>query len=127
VPKLDFDHKKKIVAIKIEKSRKINMEIYGIEEGDFDFKYEERPKNKDTRLALIHFPLQKVLPREAKNIEHIDGSDLAYSLNDERSGGLPTKKTMTGNDQLDAVDPHIEKLKFCSKVKLSTIELVSKS
>jgi hypothetical protein len=56
VAKLDFDHKKKLVAIKIEKSPKISMEISSIEEGDFDFRYEETYGNKDTRLALIHFP-----------------------------------------------------------------------
>jgi hypothetical protein len=68
-----------------------------------------------------------VLPREAKNIEYTDGSDLAHSSNDEGSDGLLVKKTMTGNDQLDAVDFHTEKLKSCSKLKLSTRELVSRS
>jgi hypothetical protein len=35
------------------------------------------------------------------------GVNSAHSSNDEEgSGGLPTKKTVTGNDQLDVVDPH---------------------
>ncbi len=121
VPKLDFDHEKKIVAVKIEKSPRTCMEISSIEEGDFDFGFEEISEDKDTRFALIHFPPQKVLPREVKNIEYIDGSDSAHSLDDEEgSDGLLAKKTMTRNDQLDVVDPHTENLKSCSKVKLST-------
>jgi hypothetical protein len=69
-----------------------------------------------------------MLSREAKNIEYIDGNDLVHNSNDEEgSGGILAKKTMTKNDQLDVVDPHIEKLKFCSKVKLSIRELVSKN
>ncbi len=121
MPKLDFDHEKKIVAVKIEKSPRTCMEISSIEEGDFDFGFEEISEDKDTRFALIHFPPQKVLPREVKNIEYIDGSDSAHSLDDEEgSDGLLAKKTMTRNDQLDVVDPHTENLKSCSKVKLST-------
>ncbi len=62
-----------------------------------------------------------MLPKEAKNIKYIDGSDLVHSSNDEKgSGGLPIKKIMIRIDQLDAMDVHIEKLKSCSKVKLST-------
>jgi hypothetical protein len=74
VPKLDFDHKKKLVVVKIEKSPRTCMEISGIEESDFDFKSKKTSEDKDTRLALIRFPPQKMLPREAKNIEYIDGS-----------------------------------------------------
>jgi hypothetical protein len=102
------------------------MEISSIEEGDFNFTFEETSENKDTRLALIHFPPKKVLPREVKNIEYIDGSDLAHSLDDEGYNGLP-KKTLIGNDQLDVLDLHTKKLKTCSKVKLSTRKLVSRS
>jgi hypothetical protein len=56
VPKLDFDHKKKLVVVKIEKSPKTSMEISSTIEGNFDIKFEETSKNKDTRLELIHFP-----------------------------------------------------------------------
>jgi hypothetical protein len=52
VPKLDFNHKNKL----FEKSPKIGMEISGTKEGDFNFKFEETSEDKDTRLALIHFP-----------------------------------------------------------------------
>jgi hypothetical protein len=55
-----------------------------------------------------------MLPREVKNIEYIDGSDLVHSSDDEGSDGLPAKKTMTRNDQFDEVDLHTEKLKSCS-------------
>ncbi len=56
MPKLDFDHKKKLVVVKIEKSPKTSMEISSTIEGNFDIKFEETSKNKDTRLELIHFP-----------------------------------------------------------------------
>lgn len=52
MPKLDFNHKNKL----FEKSPKIGMEISGTKEGDFNFKFEETSEDKDTRLALIHFP-----------------------------------------------------------------------
>jgi hypothetical protein len=120
VPKLDFDHKKKLV-VKIEKSLKIGKEIFGIEKGEFDFRSKEALENKDIKLALIHFPPRKMLPKEAKNIEYIDVSDLTHSLDDDAgSGGLLAKKTVIENDQFDAVDLHTKKLKSCSKVKLST-------
>ncbi len=127
VPKLYFDHKKKLVVVKIEKSPRTSMEIFGTKEGDFNFKSQETSKEKDTKLPLIHFPPQKVLPMEPKNIEYIDGNDSTHSSNDEeRNGGLLAKKTMTGNDQLGVVDPHIKKLKFFSKVKY-LLEVVSKN
>lgn len=97
------------------------MEISSIEKGDFDFRFEETSEDKDIRLAWIHFPPWKMLPREVKNIEYIDGSDSTHSLDDEEgSNGLLAKKTMTRNDQLDVVDLHTEKLKSCSKLKFST-------
>jgi hypothetical protein len=62
-----------------------------------------------------------MLPREGKNIEYTNGSDSAHSLDDEEgSDGLRAKKIVTRHDQLDAMDLHTEKLKSCSKVKLST-------
>jgi hypothetical protein len=122
VPKLDFDHKKKLIAVKIEKSPKTSMEICGTKEGDFNFKSKEKFEDKDIRLALIHFPPQKLLPKEAKNIEYTNGSDSTHSSDDEEgSGGLLAKKIVIGNDQFDAVDLHTKKLKFCSKVKLFTM------
>ncbi len=60
VPKLDFDHKNKL----FEKSPKIGMKIFSTKEGDFNFRFEETFEDKDTRLALIHFPPQKMLPKE---------------------------------------------------------------
>jgi hypothetical protein len=56
VPKLDFDHKNKLFVVKIEKSPKRGMETSNTKEGDFDFKSKETSKEKDNRLALIHFP-----------------------------------------------------------------------
>jgi hypothetical protein len=56
VPKLDFDHKKKLVVFKIEKSPRTNMGIFGTKKGDFDFISKKTFENKDTRLASIHFP-----------------------------------------------------------------------
>ncbi len=89
MPKLDFDHKKKLIAVKIEKSPKTSMEIFGTEEGDFNFKSEETFEDKDIRLALIHFPPRKLLPKEAKNIEYTNESDSTHSSHDEEgSGGL---------------------------------------
>ncbi len=66
MPKLDLDQKRNKVSVKIEKSPKIGMEIYGAEEGDFDFKIEETSKDEDTKLALVHNPSQEVLPRDVK-------------------------------------------------------------
>ncbi len=60
MPKLDFDHKNKL----LEKSLKIGMKISSIKEGDLNFRFEETCEDKDSRLALIHFPSQKMLPRE---------------------------------------------------------------
>jgi hypothetical protein len=51
MPKLDFDHNKNLIAIKIEKSPKKSMEIFSIKEGDFNFRSEETSENKDTRLS----------------------------------------------------------------------------
>jgi hypothetical protein len=79
VPKLDFDHKNKLFVVKIEKSPRTSMEISGTKEGNFNFKFEETSKDKDIRLALIHFPPQKILPREVKNIEYTNGSDSVNS------------------------------------------------
>jgi signal recognition particle GTPase len=58
-----------------------------------------------------------MLPRDVKNVEYIDGSDLAHSsLDEEESKGLPINKTMTEKVQLDNLDT---KLKFGPKVKLA--------
>jgi hypothetical protein len=118
VPKLNLDKKRNKVFVKIEKSPKIGMEICGVKEGDFDFKAKETFDDEDTKLALVHFPSQEVLPRDAINVEYIDGSDSAHSLDDEKeSRSLLINKTMIKNVQLDDLDT---KLKFGSKVKLST-------
>jgi hypothetical protein len=58
-----------------------------------------------------------MLPRDVKNVEYTNGSDLAHNSNDEEeSKGLPINKTMTKKVQLDDLDT---KLKFGPKVKLS--------
>jgi hypothetical protein len=94
------------------------MEICGIKEGDFDFKAKKTSDDEDTKLALVHFPSQEVLPRDAINVEYTNGSDSAHSLNDEKeSKSLLINKTMIKIVQLDDLDT---KLKFGSKVKLST-------
>jgi hypothetical protein len=60
-----------------------------------------------------------MLSKEVRNIEYIDGSNLTHSSEDEEgSNGLLAKKTMIRNDP---VDHDSKKLKYCSKVKLSTI------
>ncbi len=93
------------------------MEICGTKEGDFDFKVEETSKDEDTTLTLVHFASRKMLPRDVKNVEYINGSDSAHCSDDEEeSKGLPVNKTMTEKVQLDDLDT---KLKFGSKVKLS--------
>jgi hypothetical protein len=71
------------------------MEIYGIKEGDFDFKAEETSEDEDTKLALVHFPSRELLLKDAKNVEYTYGSDSAHSSNDEEENkGLPINKIM---------------------------------
>jgi hypothetical protein len=71
------------------------MEIRGIKEGNFDFKAKETSEDENTKLALVHFPSRGLLPRDAKNVEYIDGSDSTHSSNDEEeSKGLPINKIM---------------------------------
>jgi hypothetical protein len=49
------------------------MVICGIEEVDFDFyKGDSSFESKDIDLALLHYPIQEILPREAKNVNFMD-------------------------------------------------------
>jgi hypothetical protein len=49
------------------------MEICGIKKVDFDFdKGDSWFEYKDTKCALVHHPVRKILPREAKNVNFMN-------------------------------------------------------
>jgi hypothetical protein len=61
------------------------MEIYGTKEVNLDFnKVESSSKDENTKLALVHYFLQPLLERVAKNLEFAYGlSDSNHNSNDE--------------------------------------------
>jgi hypothetical protein len=120
MPKLELDHKKQLVVVKIEKSSNMNMEISGKEKADFGFKIESSSSESEgIRLALVHF-LQVMLQREAKNVEFTYGSDSIHSFHDEKGTNDPSiHKKMIKKAISDELDTHIEKINSSSKVVLS--------
>jgi hypothetical protein len=70
------------------------MEICKIKEVDFDFdKGDSSSEFEDIKLALVHHPIQVILPREAKNVDFMDGSH--DSIHNQMMG-----KILHGNQQL---------------------------
>ncbi len=103
------------------------MEISRSKEADFDFKGEvDISKDEDTRLGLIDFPPQLVLPMEAKNIKYTNGSESNHSPNDESTNATMDLKQTRNQFQFGvSINVPIDKLDFSSKVALS-IKGVSK-
>jgi hypothetical protein len=62
------------------------MEIYGTKEANLDFnKVESSSKDKNTKLALVHYSLQPLLEKAAKNVGFAYGSsDSNHNSNDEK-------------------------------------------
>jgi hypothetical protein len=96
------------------------MEISRSKEANFDFKGEvDISKDEDTRLGLIDFPLQLVLPMEAKNIKYTDGSESNHTLDDESTNAtMDLKQTKNQFQFCVLINIPTNKLDFSSKVEL---------
>ncbi len=75
VPTFQVDHKKTLVVVKVEKlAKQLNMEICMIKGVDFDFdEGDSSSEFGDIRFAFVHHPIRVILPREAQNVDFIDG------------------------------------------------------
>jgi hypothetical protein len=97
------------------------MEIYGSKKADYDFKGEiDISKDENTKLGLIDFPLQLVLPMEVKNIKYTDGNESNHSPDNENANATMDLK-QTNNQFQFGVSIYVptNKLDFSSKVALS--------
>jgi len=100
-----------LVAIKVdEPTKQPSMEIYMIKKADFDFhKGDSSSKYEDTRLALVHHPIQVILAKEAKNVDFMDGSsDSIHNSNDEDDSSCkPVTLISIGKGLIDMLDNHV--------------------
>jgi hypothetical protein len=64
---------------------------------------------EDIRLALVHHLVHIILPREAKNVDFMDGSsDSIHSLDDEKDTSCkPTALKFAKKGLVDMLDTHV--------------------
>jgi hypothetical protein len=86
------------------------MEIYGTNEADLDFnKVEFSSKDENTKLALVHYSLQPLSKRAAKNVVFTYGSnDSNHNSNDEKDTLSPIMALkLTRKGQANVLDSHV--------------------